>query len=381
MSGSPTAMRGATESMGAALQRLLDGVVARGQAPHAVLAVASVDGMFRWAGAAGAAHPDGGPLRVDSPFYAASVTKLYTAAIVLKLQERGRLDIDEPIASYLPHELIGGLHQLKGVDHTPAITVRHLLAHTSGLPDYFGGRPKGGRSLFDRLVHTGDEEWDVHDVVRTVRDELTPRFSPQPVEATRQKAHYSDTNYQLLGAIAEAVTGMRLHDVYAELLFQPLGLARTYLHGHGERPEPLDRPATVWFKSRPLHLDRAMASFAPDGGVVSTAEDMLAFMGALVRGEVFDDPATFERMQQRWNRIHFPFEYGLGVLRFRMPRAMSPAYAVPALVGHHGASGSWLYHCPELDVLLAGTLDQAAQPSLPYRLLPRALRILSAERR
>ena len=46
---------------------------------------------------------------------------------------------------------------------------------------------------------------------------------------------------------------------------------------------------------------------------------------------------------------------------------------VPALVGHAGSSGSWLFHCPELDLLLAGTVDQAAFPSLPYKLLPRLL--------
>ncbi|HZA36346.1 MAG TPA: hypothetical protein VE505_15525, partial [Vicinamibacterales bacterium] len=77
-------------------------------------------------------------------------------------------------------------------------------------------------------------------------------------------------------------------------------------------------------------------------------------------------------MHGRWNRIFFPFEYALGTMRLRLPRLMTLRY-VPALVGHAGSSGSWLFHCPELDLLLAGTVDQAAFPSLPYRLLPRLL--------
>jgi D-alanyl-D-alanine carboxypeptidase len=57
-------------------------------------------------------------MRPETPFFLASIDKLYTATIVLKLHERGRIRLDEPITTYLPPQLIGGLHRLNGVDYT-----------------------------------------------------------------------------------------------------------------------------------------------------------------------------------------------------------------------------------------------------------------------
>lgn len=95
-------------------------------------------GRWREVATAGTAEQDGAPLWPDTPFYYyTSVTKLYTATAVMQLWERGRLDLDAAISAYLPPEHTGGLHRLGGVDRSAAITVRHLLSHTSGLPDYF----------------------------------------------------------------------------------------------------------------------------------------------------------------------------------------------------------------------------------------------------
>jgi D-alanyl-D-alanine carboxypeptidase len=68
-------------------------------------------------------------------------------------------------------------------------------------------------------------------------------------------------------------------------------------------------------------------------------------------------------------------------MRLAMPRWMTVPFRVPVLVGHSGSTGTWLYHCPELDVVLAGTLDQAEPRSLPYRLLPRVLRLVQQHTR
>ena len=83
-------------------------------------------------------------------------------------------------------------------------------------------------------------------------------------------------------------------------------------------------------------------------------------------------------MLARWNRIFFPLEYGLGTMRLAMPRVMTLPFRVPELVGHSGSTGTWLYHCPELGLLLAGTVDQAVPRSLPFRFLPRVLRLVQA---
>lgn len=89
------------------------------------------------------------------------------------------------------------------------------------------------------------------EVMHIVRDHLTPHFPPQPLEAKRQKIRYSDTNYQLLIAIIEAVTGQPLHMAFEELLYTPLALEHT-CHP-GTRPESLE-PATLWFAEQPMDI-------------------------------------------------------------------------------------------------------------------------------
>ena len=72
------------------MQATLHGLVARRDVPHAILAVQSGDGSFRWIEAAGKANPDGSPMRPDTPFHIASIDKLYTATVIMKLYERRR---------------------------------------------------------------------------------------------------------------------------------------------------------------------------------------------------------------------------------------------------------------------------------------------------
>jgi D-alanyl-D-alanine carboxypeptidase len=363
------------------LEALLRGLVSRRGVRHAVIALASGDGALRWSGAAGEARPDGTPMRPDTPFFVASIDKLFTASVILKLAERGRIGLDEPISTYLPHALINGLHRLRGIERTGAITVRHLLGHTSGLADWLEDRPKGGASLAEHLMREGDLALGLEAALSRVRDRLTPHFPPQPAAAKRQRVRYSDTNYLLLIAIIETATGRALHEVHEAMLFRPLGLRQTWLAGSAPL-EPAPEPATLWAGDTPLEIPLMMRTFR---GMYSTAEDLLRFLRALVRGELFDYPGTLASMQQRWNRFglpldraalrapSWPIEYGLGIMRFHDP-LFALLRRLPAVIGHTGSTGSWLFHCPELDLFLAGTVDQAHAGAVPFRLLPKILK-------
>jgi len=352
---------------------------------HAIMAVESAEGSFRWVSCAGDANPDGTPIRADTPFFIASVTKLYIAAAIMKLHERGRVGLDESISAYLSPALIGGLHRLGGEEYTDTITVRHLLGHTSDLPDYIGERPRGGRTLLERLVSEGDMACGIAEVVSIVR-QLTPHFPPQPRSAKRSRARYSDTNYRLLIAIIETVTTSPLHRAFEELLFRPIDLRHTYLPGHA----PLGlatAPATLWCNNQPLELPLALGSL---GDLYSTVDDTIRFLRALIRGEVFDDSTTLAAMQECWIRFGFPLdaaalripgwpiEYGLGLMRFRLPRVFTLGYQMPTVLGHTGSTGSWLLHCPRLNVLLSGTVDQVTAGAVPYRIVPKVLRIIES---
>jgi D-alanyl-D-alanine carboxypeptidase len=342
--------------------------------PHVVLRVERGDGSWRWTGAAGDARP-GEPMRPDTPYFIASVTKLHIAVCTLQLHEEGSIDLDARVSEYLPPDLVVGLHRLDGEDRTNRITIRHLLSHTSGLPDFLEDAPKGKPSLLDRVLAGEDLAWELEDVVSITRDQLTPFFPPQDLDAARQRARYSDTGFQLLIATMEAVTGMRFHEVLEARLLRPLGLQHTWLPGRSRPLAPVGDPAAMWYRDRLLNVPQAIRS---SNDLCGTAEDTLVFLRALARSEVFADPATGRLMQQRWNRIFYPLRYGLGMMQFRIGRAMAPGRQPVTLVGHSGASGSWAFYCPELDVLLTGTFDQWTARSAPFRLMARALRHAAA---
>lgn len=73
----------------------------------------------------------------DAPYFIASITKLYTTAIVMQLVGEGRLELDTPIHRFLAADVVAGLNVTDGQDRSSDITVRHLLSHTSGIADYF----------------------------------------------------------------------------------------------------------------------------------------------------------------------------------------------------------------------------------------------------
>jgi len=386
--------REASKILGRRLLRLLARLSSRRGIRHAVTAIETGDGSFQWSGVARGEATDGTPIHKNTPFFIASVDKLLTATVILKLREGGDVGLDEPISAYLPETLAGGIHRLDGVDYTGKITVRHLLTHTSGLADWLEDRPRRGRSLFERLTRDGDVELGIDELLRTVREELVPHFPPQPVDAKRQKVRYCDTNFILLIAIIEAVTGRGLHEVHDELLFRPLKMRQTWLAGRSEPLDPAPAPAMLWAGDKPLEIPLMLRS---SWGIYSTTWDMLTFLRALVTGAVFDQPSTAASMQQGWRRFGFPLdaaalrspswpiEYGLGIMRFhdpvlklmgRLPRGIRPLYPAPALIGHTGSTGSWLFHCPGLDLLLAGTVDQATAGAVPYRFMPKILKAL-----
>ncbi len=370
-----------TDELEMVLQQKLQRLAAARHINHAVAAVESMDGTFKWSGAEGIARPDGTSMTPEIPFWIASITKLYIAAAILKLHEQGRLSIEQSMSAYLPGGLINGLHRLKGVDYTGKITLLHLLGHSSGLLDYIIIRRKNEKTLFDNILEQGDMSWSLEEILGIVKDVNAPFFPPQPLEAKNKKVRYSDTNYQLLIAIIEEITGQPLHEVFQEMFYQPLGLQHTF-HPGMVPAGPVSPTAFVWYKERPLNIPQAMASFKDP---FSTVGELLVFMRALLRGELFDDPATVKLMYAEWNRFGFsispvgpgwPIEYGLGMMRMLVPRSMTPFRPFPEFIGHSGATGSWLFYCPPLDVLLAGDVSQITAGPVPFQFVPKILRAI-----
>jgi CubicO group peptidase (beta-lactamase class C family) len=341
------------------------------QVRNCLLTISTGDGDFHWSGAVGLAD-EAKSIKItpDTPFYLASITKLFTAVVVMRLYEDGSLALDDPIARHLPMALIDGIHVYKGVDYTSQIQIQHLLSHTSGIPDYYEKAPKGGRSFFEHLLAEPDREWSVEDTVQWARDKLKPGFTPG------KKAEYSDTNFQLLGYIIEAVSDRALHEVYLENIFEPLEMAHSYLHARSEPIAVSDRaPAHFYYKDMDITAHKAFASSWADGGLVSTMDDCLVFLKALNNGKLLKDRATLDLMHN-WRPIQFPLKYGFGTMYFKLSRLMSPFSSVPAIWGHSGSTGSFLFFCEELDLYMVGSLNQAKSPGKPFQIMVKIMNLM-----
>jgi CubicO group peptidase (beta-lactamase class C family) len=352
---------------------------------HVAIGAGALDGSWEWTAASGEANPDGTAMRADTPWFLASVTKLFIAAVVLRLHEQGKIDLDAPISDLLSDSLRTGLHLHDGVDRTAQITAKHLLAHASGLPDSLVEARKGQDNLVDQ-IQAGDLEFSFEDAVDRVRS-LRPHFPPSDLDAARPRVRYSDTNYQLLMLAAERATGRPMSALHTELIFRPLGLDNTWYPGDEPAHDP-GPPATPWLGDWPLQ-DRPMA-LRSLGDLFGTTEDMLRFGRALFSGRVFAGESTGALMWGRFNRFGFPrsvaaiaspawpIEYGLGMMRFAPSRAMAMGRRLPPLLGHTGSTASWLWCSPPLGLVVAGTADQASKASFPFRVLPMALRGLQS---
>jgi CubicO group peptidase (beta-lactamase class C family) len=341
---------------------------------NCVLSVMRGDGSFVWSGAAGIASQDGQvPMTKDTPIYLASITKLYTATTIMRLYEQGRLSLDDPISRYLAEELIHGIHVYKGQDYSRDITLHHLLSHTSGIADYYAEKPKGGKSFFEIFLEEPERVWTVEETIARVRNDLAPNFPPGT------KASYSDTNFQLLGKVIEAITDKRLHVVFEEFFFGPLGLRHTWLVGYILHDSGrLATPADVFFKDRNITPIRSNGSYWADGGIVSTAKEGIIFLKALNEGRIIRKETL--KLMHNWQKLEFPLQYGYGTMYFKLPQFMKRVMNVPPLWGHSGSTGSFLYYSEDLDLYIAGSINQTESKLTPFRLMGRVTKAMQPKR-
>ena len=338
------------------LQSILRQAIREPQFPALVFSVRQ--GEASWTGSAGNCQP-------DQPFFIASTTKLFVTALILQQISRNKLSLETPIASLLPETLWNKIHVFKGKDCIAEISIRHLLAHTSGLPDYFGDAPKDGVAWQSRLLAGEDFLWTTEAAVEQSR-RIAAHFPP----GTAKRAHYSDTNFQLLGRITEILSGKSLSEQLEQEIIRPLGLHSTYLY-----TDPADRrPLCLRYRDAELSAWKAMASFGADGGIVSTAAELRRFTDAFFKGELF--PATLLPELKVWYRIFFPMRSGIGIHLFRLPWIFNPFGTVPPLIGHSGLSGTVAFYDPVSDSSIAGTANQIHQPGSSFRLMIKLLMAL-----
>jgi D-alanyl-D-alanine carboxypeptidase len=340
-------------SVNHAIQELIAKESKKANTHSILLGVQSVDGRVNFQGGVGNAT-------ADSAYFIASITKMFTATVIMQLADEGLLDLDASIKHYLPDLQLDGIHVYDGVDYSKQLTVYQLMHQTSGLADYYEDE------FIEDFKNNRDRAYDLNDVLAMVRD-LKPSAIPGS-----GKSYYSDTNYQLLGAIIEAITDCPLAQIFQARIFEPLQLHNTYVFDHTiQRNNPL----SLFNKAQRLDVPLALSSMAPDGGIVSNLSDSLTFLKSYFECKLFDSK-NFERIKQ-WNSLFFPMQYGYGLMRFKVPRWMNLFRETPELIGHSGSSGSFAFYEPQKQIYMVGTFNQIDAPQRPFQFMMKVLNIVS----
>lgn len=325
------------------LDRELDLVRARLGIPGVSVTIRFRDGT-EWTGTSGLADVGGGvEVTPESAFALASVSKTYTAALVLALAADGRVDLDAPAVTYL-----------EGATFDKRITVRQLLDHTSGLDDYFLHPPIDRALLADRAAF-----WSV---ARTLRYVGRPYFAPGT------GWHYSNTNYLYLGLLAERVTGQTISVALRERFFTPLGLEATWYQGVEEARAPIAvgyRFASTRLTEGPISLadgtgvapfTSVVSAAAGAGSIAATSPDVARWAELLYRGDVLGAEMTDEMLGGVAVTAGYKprVPYGLGVQAFDI--AGRPSY------GHSGrllGFRSVVRHVPSEGLTIAVLTNQS----------------------
>jgi CubicO group peptidase (beta-lactamase class C family) len=265
--GSPSAPAGSKiPSLPSIVDPLVNAAISGQGAPGVTVALAK-NGTMLYTQAYGssdiATHSSA---QTNTIFEIGSITKQFTAALIMKLQEQGQLHVDDSVSAYLPD-----------YKFPSAITLRMLLSHTSGLANY--------------TTFTQYPAWAVHGVSEaTVLSAVsqTPLLFPPGTQWS-----YSNSNYFLLGVIIEKLSGQSYEANLQQYLFQPLGLTNTYFSLPPPAQSAVGYTLSAGSVIPALVCDRS-AAFAA-GALSSNVSDLVAWDDALIHGKVVS-PASFIAM-------------------------------------------------------------------------------------
>ncbi len=302
------------EDLAEALEAALDELRDEFDAPGIAAAVQLSDGAT-WSGASGVSDLEEGlAMGPDQPTKIASVTKTFVATVILQLVGEGELRLDDPLGDWVA-----------GLPDGEDISLRHLLEHSSGIPDYTGTLG---------YAYGAENPWTDDELVALVADEER-LFEPGDAYS------YSNTNYVLLGMVILAATGDDWRTEVTDRLLVPLDLADT------------DMPTDGWGDIVPGYLsgiDQTDAvhptAFGAAGCMTSTVLDQVEWGAAALGGDLLEEAEQEARIGDPLP-IGGPFSYGLGVLLWDHLGGIEVAHngALPGYIawtGHHPEEGAAL---------------------------------------
>ncbi len=296
------------------------------------------------------------PARSDTRFRVASITKLFTATLILRLAERGRLDLDAPIRRYLPDYPGGGADR---------VSIHQLLNHTSGIAQF------DRVASLDQALREGIEQYQRP---QTSESLLRRCCSGPLVRAPGSGFDYNNADYIVLGRIIERLTGKSFEQVLDEEILQPLGMRDSGIAHQGSilpRLAPTyywRGEADGWMNDLPFYFENWDAA----GAMYATADDLLLFARALYGGRLIG-----RSMLERMLRSGLD-DYGYGLWSYSVTRN-GRSHRVAKRPGSIMGANAVLYRLLDQDVTiirLANTnrvdLDRFAQQIADWLVAERA---------
>ena len=273
------------------------------------------------------------PNTPTTKFRLGSVTKQFTAACILLLEERGRLKVDDPVKKHLPE--------------APAawdpVTIFHLLTHTSGIPSF-----------------TSFPDYRSTEAIPTTTEKLVARFRDKPLEfAPGEKWNYSNSGYVLLGYLIEKISGQSYADFVQENIFKPLGMADS---GYDSNAAIIVHRASGYARgpkgpTNAGYVDMSIPHAA--GALYSTAEDLLRWEQGLFGGKLLRP----ESLQKMTTPFKSDYAFGVGV------RTVNGHQVIDHGGGIEGFNSHIAYY-PEtkLTVVVLGNLNGTAPSDIAAKL-------------
>ncbi len=311
------------------LQKVLDGLVTGPStvAPGATAYVAGPHGT--WSGSAGLANVTTGErMRPDARMRLESVSKLWTATLILQLAGEGRLRLDDTVEHRLPGLLPYG----------DRITIRELLNHTSGMIDNndIGRDP----AHYVALVKDPELRAQLTSIYRRVLEDPSTTFSPLVwirfaawvplLSKPGTQYHYSNIGYEVLGLIAARTAGEPLGALYRDRIAKPLGLSSAAYDPQGDIAGPHPVGYSVGANGKSVAATAwGTGGIGAEGGIVASAQDEARFLVALMQGKLLK-PAQLAAMKT----VSPAASYGLGT-------TVEPSGCAGSVYGHNGGGAAF----------------------------------------
>ncbi|MFH1929127.1 MAG: serine hydrolase domain-containing protein [Chloroflexota bacterium] len=262
----------------------------------------------------GISGPSGQPVTPQTPFIIGSVSKSFTAMAVMQLMEEGKIELDAPVQRYIPWFCVAG------PDASARIAVRHLLNHTSGIPNSAG--------LWS-LAGTGDITLE-----QSVR-EMSDVALAHPIGTTFE---YSNANYLVLGLIVQSVSGASYEEYVRQHIFVPLEMRNSFVSQTEAMQNGMASGYRWWF-GVPFPADVPYLHDAiPAGYIISSVEDMTHFLMANLNHGRYGDASVLSPSGVA--ELHRPAVKGAGEEYYGMGWVIGSTDGVPTL-SHEGDTANF----------------------------------------